>query len=35
MIMAGLFAAAMACYAVVLFQLNGASTPAGTGNAVS
>ena len=31
MIMAGLFAAALACYVVVLFQLNAAPAPAGTG----
>lgn len=30
MIMAGLFAAALACYVVVLFQLNDAPAPAGT-----
>jgi hypothetical protein len=35
MIMAGLFAAALACYVVVLFQLNDAPAPAGTGNVVS
>ena len=35
MIMAGLFAAALACYVVVLFQLNAAPVPAGTGNVVS
>ena len=35
MIMAGLFAAALACYVVVLFQLNDAPAPAGAGNAVS
>jgi drug/metabolite transporter (DMT)-like permease len=35
MIMAGLFAAAMACYVVVLFHLNNAPAPAGTGNEVS
>lgn len=35
MIMAGLFAAALACYVVVLFQLKDAPTPAGTGNVVS
>jgi len=33
--MAGLFAAALACYVVVLFQLNDAPAPAGTGNVVS
>lgn len=31
MIMAGLFAAALACYVVVLFQLNYAAAPAGSG----
>ena len=31
MIMAGLFAAALACYVVVLFQLNAAPAAAGTG----
>jgi drug/metabolite transporter (DMT)-like permease len=35
MIMAGLFAAALACYVVVLFQLNDAPAAAGTGNVVS
>jgi len=35
MIMAGLSAAALACYVVVLFQLNAAPAPAGTGNVPS
>jgi hypothetical protein len=35
MIMARLFAAALACYVVVLFQLNAAQAPAGTSNVVS
>ena len=34
MIMAVLFAAALACSVVVLFQLNAAPAPAGTGNLV-
>jgi hypothetical protein len=35
MIMAGLFTAALACYIIVLLQLNDAPAPAGTGNVVS
>jgi hypothetical protein len=35
MIMAGLFAAALACYVVALFQLSDAPAPAGAGNVAS
>ena len=35
LIMAGFFAAALACYVVALFQLSDAPAPAGVGNVAS